>query len=83
VLGDIASLREIWGDAALYVSPNDPKALQSALTRLIDDAPLRTRLARRARARALHFSAERMAAGIWPPIRGCCARATRNGRQPR
>ncbi len=30
VLGDIPSLREIWGDAALYVSPNRPRRTQGA-----------------------------------------------------
>ena len=33
VLGQIESLREIWGDAAVFVDPNDSKALQQALTK--------------------------------------------------
>jgi glycosyltransferase involved in cell wall biosynthesis len=60
VLGDIASLREVWGGAALFVDPADPQALQVALTRLIAAPAERERLAAAARARALQFSAERM-----------------------
>lgn len=61
VLGDIASLREVWGDAAVYVDPDDHDALRQALERLIADQPERTRLALAARQRGLHYTAERMA----------------------
>ena len=40
VLGDIPSLREVWGDAALFVPPDDPDALRVALCRLIENASL-------------------------------------------
>jgi glycosyltransferase involved in cell wall biosynthesis len=60
VLGDIASVREVWGAAALYVPPDDREALHAWLAQLIDD-PARCRVcAAAARARALAFSAERM-----------------------
>jgi glycosyltransferase involved in cell wall biosynthesis len=62
VLGDIASLRELWHDAALFVPPNDHAALHAALTRLMDDEQQRTALAAHARARAVQFTPERMAA---------------------
>jgi glycogen synthase len=61
VLGDIASLREIWGPAALYVAPDDHDALRATLRRLTDNADERSRLANTARTRALHFSIARMA----------------------
>jgi glycosyltransferase involved in cell wall biosynthesis len=61
VLGDVPSLREVWGDAALYVQPDDHDALQAALMRLIDDAPLRQQMAHRAAERARHFTPARMA----------------------
>jgi glycogen(starch) synthase len=61
VLGDIASLREVWGADALYAAPDDHEALHACLAGLIGDAALRRALAARARARALHFSPERMA----------------------
>jgi glycosyltransferase involved in cell wall biosynthesis len=63
VLGDIASLREVWGDAALYVHPDDHLALRDALARLIADATLRHRLGRRARSRAMRYTPARMARG--------------------
>jgi glycosyltransferase involved in cell wall biosynthesis len=60
VLGDIPSLREIWGDAAVYVPPDDAAGLQRELERLIADAPRRRELGRRARARAAGFSRRQM-----------------------
>jgi glycosyltransferase involved in cell wall biosynthesis len=62
VLGDIDSLREVWGDAAVYVDPDDTHALQTALEGLIADETLRTDLARRSYAHALTYRAETMAA---------------------
>ena len=61
VLGDIESLREVWGDAALFVPPDDTDALRDAIDRLQSDARLRAALAASARLRAEGFSAERMA----------------------
>jgi glycogen synthase len=63
VLGDIASLREIWGPAAVYVAPDDYAALRAALCRLIEDPAERERLGDAARARALSFTTDRMADG--------------------
>ena len=60
VLGDIASLREVWDDAALYVDPDDDSALASALTALIEDPDRRARLGERARKRALRFPTRAM-----------------------
>ncbi len=61
VLGDIPSLREVWDDAALFVPPDQPAALEAALRTLIMDAPSRDRFAQRARERALPYTPERMA----------------------
>lgn len=61
VLGDIPSLREIWGEAALFVAPDDPEEIATALGALIADAALRRRFARQARRRAKEFTARRMA----------------------
>jgi glycogen(starch) synthase len=63
VLGDIPSLRELWGGAAAFVPPEDGAALARALNALADDDALRERMAARARARARRFSAARMADG--------------------
>jgi glycosyltransferase involved in cell wall biosynthesis len=63
VLGDIPSLREIWSDAAVYVPPDDTRALRAALLELIEDGLLRTTLSARALARGRLFSEAAMAAG--------------------
>ncbi|MDF3056863.1 MAG: glycosyl transferase family 1 [Rariglobus sp.] len=60
VLGDIASLREIWGSTALFVSPDDPDALYEAITDLIANPARREALADASRRRAQSFSTERM-----------------------
>jgi glycosyltransferase involved in cell wall biosynthesis len=60
VLGDIPSLREVWGSAATYAPPDDPEALGAAIERLIQDHALRAQAARAARARARRLSAKAM-----------------------
>jgi glycosyltransferase involved in cell wall biosynthesis len=61
VLGDIASLRETWQDAAVFVPPDDAAAWRAALQRLIADAGERARWAAAARHRARRFSIARTA----------------------
>lgn len=60
VLGDIPSLREVWGPAALYVPPNDPSALRETLVKLIANGARREALSQAAYERAQNFSARRM-----------------------
>lgn len=61
VLGDIASLREVWGDAAVFVDPDDDDALADALEELAKDDALRASLAAAAIERSRLYTAERMA----------------------
>ncbi len=63
VLGDIPSLREVWGDAAVFVPPDDGPAWRDSLNGLIGNEKLRDTMAARARERALSYSPERMAEG--------------------
>lgn len=63
VLGDIPSLREIWGDAALFVAPDDRESLARTLLAVIRDRELRAEFAGRATARAREFTPERMVNG--------------------
>ena len=63
VLGDIPSLREVWGTAALYVAPDDEDGLERALRLLITRPDLRAEYASRARRRAGRFTVDRMADG--------------------
>ncbi len=61
VLGDIESLREVWGGAAVFVDPHDSNALQTELLDLIRNKKRRLEMSERARERALEFTSERMA----------------------
>lgn len=60
VLGNIESLHELWGDAALYADPRDVRSLRAALEALIGDDELRAEMATRARERSVEYTLERM-----------------------
>ncbi len=75
VLGDVASLHEVWGTAATFVDPEDDDALAGAVTRLIVDADLRAEMACRARARARKFTPDRMSAAYDSLYRSLYAQA--------
>jgi glycogen synthase len=62
VLGDIPSLREVWGESALYVPPDQPSALGRTLLSLAEDPLLRLKYSERARSRGLRYTPEAMAA---------------------
>jgi hypothetical protein len=59
VLGDIPSLREVWGDAADYVHPEDHEHLRSTIVELTSPSRLKRR-ADAAREHAARYSAARM-----------------------
>jgi glycosyltransferase involved in cell wall biosynthesis len=61
VLGDVPALREVWGEAALYVAPEDCPGLLQTIERLASQESLRKEMSAAARVRALSFTAERMA----------------------
>jgi glycogen synthase len=63
VLGDLPSLREVWGDAALFVDPDDPDDLALTLQQLIEQPDQCIDWGRRARRRATEFGSNRMAQG--------------------
>ena len=72
VLGDVPPLREVWDDAALYVTPGDGQALARELGRLIDDHAMRKVFAARAAARASRYTLHGMAdayAGVYTRMR--------------
>jgi len=64
LVSGIGSLREICGDAALYVDPMDIGSIAEGLQRLLTDAPLRLDLAARGAARLPFFTLEREAAAL-------------------
>ena len=59
VLSDIASFRELWNGAALFVDPRDERGMAHALNRVARDAGLRKRLQAAAARRAGTFSLNR------------------------
>jgi glycogen synthase len=73
VLGDLPTLRELWDGAALFVAPDDPDELVSALNALAADAELRALLGDLARSRAQGYSAARMTAGYLEAYAGLLA----------
>jgi glycosyltransferase involved in cell wall biosynthesis len=61
VLGNIATLRELWDGAAVFVDPTDAGELRSVLRDLGNDPTKVTSLGANAHARAAHYSLTRMA----------------------
>jgi glycogen(starch) synthase len=81
VLGDIASLHEVWGPAARYVPPEDHECLRDTLSELAANDSLRGHFAARAMARARHFTPARQARqyiGLYQEMLGS-GRAGRSG----
>ena len=74
VLGDIPSLREVWEDTALFVSPDDPEALDHALRTLIANPDQRKALASASRRRALEFTPAKMAQSYFSAYQQMMAR---------
>lgn len=62
VLGNIPSLRDVWGDAARYVPPDDLDNLHHTLQHLINNPAERRRLAHLAWRRAQDYTVDTMAA---------------------
>lgn len=56
VLSDIATFRELWDDAALFISRGDEKAYAEAVDGLIGDPARRLALGDAARARAMRYT---------------------------
>jgi glycosyltransferase involved in cell wall biosynthesis len=64
VLSGIPTLRELWDGAALFVDPDDDRALAQSIERLAADEDLRRRMGEAAKQRASAYSLEAMSAGI-------------------
>jgi glycogen synthase len=63
VLGNVASLEELWEDAAVFVDPEDDDELAFVLDLLAERPERRFTLARRARRRARCYTPKAMASG--------------------
>ena len=64
ILSDIPTFRELWDGAALFVAPDDDRAIAEAVLRLAGDPGLRARLGAAAEARSRSYSVEAMSAGL-------------------
>jgi glycosyltransferase involved in cell wall biosynthesis len=60
ILSDIPTFREIWGEAASYVSCDDAGAIAAEIEKLLSDPDLRGRRAAEARRRAVRYSVDTM-----------------------
>jgi glycogen synthase len=78
VLGDIPSLREVWGAAASYVAPDDLSGLHERISELIRNAAMRTELAERASEVAARLSPESTAQGYLRLYRKLVTRPARS-----
>lgn len=56
VLGDIPSLREVWGNTALYADPNDEDSLKRQIQKLISNTEKRGYMAEKAMKHACRYS---------------------------
>jgi glycosyltransferase involved in cell wall biosynthesis len=61
VLGDIPSLREVWGEAAVFVSPSDSVELARSVGALLEDPRRRSEAASRALEVARRYTPRAMA----------------------
>jgi glycogen synthase len=78
VLGDIDTLREVWGPAARYVHPDRHEDLRDTLNELLANEPLRLRLSARARTRARQFTPGRFAQRYLSLYRNLCGGGRRH-----
>jgi glycogen(starch) synthase len=61
VLGDIPSLREIWGDSAVYTDTDNADQLAQAINKLMSDEGALTIMAEKAYKQALKYNTKKMA----------------------
>jgi glycogen(starch) synthase len=71
VLGDIPSLREVWGDAAIYVDPGSPRDLAEACNSLASTPSLLAERSLAALRRSRNYSVRRMADEYLASYREC------------
>jgi len=73
VVSDLPALREVLGEGALFVTPDDPAALAAALLRVAGDAALRRELVARGRPRVAELTWERAAHEMHAVLRDAAA----------
>jgi glycosyltransferase involved in cell wall biosynthesis len=73
IAGNVTSLPEVAGDAALLVDPYDTDAIARSIRRLVEDEALRNRLRAQGLARAAHFTWDATAAMTWHTLQETAA----------
>jgi glycosyltransferase involved in cell wall biosynthesis len=73
VVADLPAVREACGDAAVYISPDDPAALATALMHVAGDAGTRERMRTRGLVRARELTWRDSAVRLLAEIRPCIA----------
>lgn len=68
IAADIPGSREQLGDAAILVSPDEPRAIAAAIKRLADEPSARRELIERGRLRAGRFTAKDFVSGVFSII---------------
>jgi glycosyltransferase involved in cell wall biosynthesis len=76
VLSDIPTFRELWDGAAIFVSPQDDRAMAAAIERLAQDSDERMRMGEAARKVADSYSVEAMSEGVLAAYRAVLAAGT-------
>jgi glycosyltransferase involved in cell wall biosynthesis len=77
VLSDIPSFRELWDGVAIFVAPDDDRAVAGAVEHTLGDPTFRARLGAAAQKRADRYSVEAMAAGVFDIYRSLLPSAGR------
>lgn len=71
VLSDVASFRELWKGAALFVDPEDAEGAAAAIRGLVEDPDERLRQGSAARTRSSCYGVDAMTSGVVAVFRGC------------
>ncbi len=71
ITSDVASMPEVAGDAALFVSPDSVDQIAEAMRRMVSDGELRKELINKGRQQCLRFSWDKTAERLWHSMEKC------------
>ena len=69
LLSDIPPHREVAGDAAIYVDPNNPYEIQEKMTEMMNNIELRKELVKKGKERVLLFQKDKTLKILWDKLR--------------
>jgi glycosyltransferase involved in cell wall biosynthesis len=79
VTSNRSSLKEVTGDAAVLVDPDDPPAIAAGVVRILRNSDLRRDLVERGLARCKKYSRRRVIPSVLDLYRGLCETASSTG----